>query len=337
LGSYNSPVDTAHDFLQIQPRTTYNATQGYGWTTRVASKDRLDTTAGATANTPLRRDFNYSRNGVFRVDLAANTTYYVRTYHANPHNGTYPFVQGAFDVYTNTVLPYAAGNSALQHSVSGISPGTTDLGIFQVTTGTDGVLFLDFRSLGSFLISGVEISVGALNVGNEVPLQAAGDPLDAGAAAIGVQQLQPAVAEASARWLATGLTPSQTATLANVQYAVADLGGALLGSANPATNQLRIDDDAARFGWSVMGDGLPITDHRSPITGVRLLTVVMHELGHLLGYEHSEDGLMAPVLGTTPLRPSSVIPDPGSRIPHPGSRVPHPGSRIPDLGSSFRP
>jgi len=104
-----------------------------------------------------------------------------------------PFVQGAFEVYANTVLPYAAGSSALQHSVPGITPGTTDIGIFQVTTGADGVLFLDFRSLRSFLISGVE-------------------------------QLQPVVAEASARWSATGLAPAQTATLANVQYAVADLG-----------------------------------------------------------------------------------------------------------------
>jgi len=262
FGNYNSPLDTANDFLPVEPRTTYNATRGYGWTTRVASKDRLDTTAGTTVNTPLRRDFNYSRNGVFRVDLAANTTYYVRTYHANPHNGTYPFIQGAFDVYTNTVLPYAAGSSTLQHSVPGITPGATDIGIFQVATGADGVLFLDFRSLGSFLISGVEISVGALNPGNEVPLQAAGDPLDAGAAAISVEQLQPVLAEASARWSATGLTAAQTATLADVQFAVADLGGPVLGLANPATNQIRIDDDAARFGWSVTDYRSPITDHR---------------------------------------------------------------------------
>jgi len=40
-----------------------------------------------------------------------------------------------------------------------------------------------------------------------------------------------------------------------------------------------------------------------------LLTVVMHGLGHLLGYGHSDDpdDLMAPVLSASPLRASSLI------------------------------
>ncbi len=84
----------------------------------------------------------------------------------------------------------------------------------------------------------------------QAPRRRSRDPRDAGAAAIGVDMLQPVVAEAAARWSATGLTEEQTATLAGVQFAVADLGGAVLGLANPATNTVRIDDDAARIGWA---------------------------------------------------------------------------------------
>jgi autotransporter-associated beta strand protein len=302
FGNYNSPVAVDSDFLQVEPRTTYNATRGYGWTTRVASKDRWDTTSGTDTATALRRDFNYALTGVFRVDLAAGTTYNVRLYHANPHNGTTPFVAGQFTVYSNTVLPHNAASSIPQYSVGTILPGDTVVEQFSVTTGTSGVLFLDFRSLGAFLVSGLEISDGALP--DEVPLVADGNPRDAQAAAISLDMLQPVVTEAAARWAATGLTPAQAAALASAQVTVADLGGAYLGLADPATNAVRIDDDAARFGWSVVrgpwsrGSHWTTDDGQRVTGGVDLLRVVMHELGHLLGYEHSADehDLMAPVL-----------------------------------------
>ena len=57
-------------------------------------------------------------------------------------------------------------------------------------------------------------------------------------------------------------TAQQAATLAGVQFTVADLGGAYLGLAAAATNTVRIDDDAAMMGWSVVGD-------RSSVVGDR--------------------------------------------------------------------
>jgi hypothetical protein len=184
------------------------------------------------------------------------------------------------------------------------------------------------------------------------------------------------VAEAAARWPAAGLTAAQAATLANVQYAVADLGGAYLGLANPAANQIRIDDDAAMIGWSLVTgqsslDYGQMTNDKGPMThdGIDLLTVVMHELGHLLGHAHTADGLMAPVLSASAVAPSargsglstldsslwtlgssaeavgplgqaqwgrglmSSAPHSSSLISDPGSRIPDLASRIPDLAS----
>ena len=92
-----------------------------------------------------------------------------------------------------------------------------------------------------------------------------------------------------------------------LRFAVADLGRADLDLADRASNSIRIDDDAARFGWAVVGgqwsvDDEPATSDQGQMTkdGLDLLTVVMHELGHLLGYDHSDDpdDLMAPVLAT---------------------------------------
>jgi len=300
FGISGSPVQP--DFLPVIPQTTYTALRGYGWTTRVAGANRQDPNMSA-----LRTDLNYAKDATFRVDLP-NGTYSVRVYHANPkYYGVTTYIVDNFRVY-------AEGN--LQYTITNIPAGTTDIQTFTVTV-SDGVLDIRFQDFGgqdgNFVVSGIEISAGRLP--SDMPLLAVGDPLDCGAASITTADLAPVVAEAAARWLATGLTPDQAATLENVRYRVADLGGAYLGLADVATNSIHIDDDAARLGWSV------VTGHSSVVSGdwsldaawgqgtndkgrmtndrVDLLTVVMHELGHLLGYDHSDDegDLMAPMLG----------------------------------------
>ncbi|KAA0131483.1 hypothetical protein FYZ48_25390 [Gimesia chilikensis] len=95
--------------------------------------------------------------------------------------------------------------------------------------------------------------------------------------------------------------------LAQVQVEVVDLSGNTLGRVEG--NTIYLDVNAAGYGWFV--DQTP-RDHSefysdgqlslialpdSEAAGlIDLWTVIRHELGHLLGYEHTDDGLMEAVL-----------------------------------------
>ena len=124
--------------------------------------------------------------------------------------------------------------------------------------------------------------------------------LNSQAAALNDLQLQDAVDEAKRRWLLAGANASLINTLS---VSIGDLSGNLLGSTSG--NHIVIDRNAAGYGWYV--DPHLQTDRefylgRNP-TGMDLLTVVMHEYGHALGYGHDDpnDGiatLMDDTLGT---------------------------------------
>lgn len=132
-----------------------------------------------------------------------------------------------------------------------------------------------------------------------------GDQLRAAAAAstavnesLSVRQLQPLLSEAVARWQVVGI---DTSALRGIDLRISNLGGTTLGLASGHT--ITLDDNAAGWGWFV--DPTPHNDsefRRANNQGeqgrVDALTAIMHEMGHVLGLDHSSHGIMEDSLTT---------------------------------------
>jgi uncharacterized delta-60 repeat protein len=186
-------------------------------------------------------------------------------------------------------------------------------GALDTTFGTGGI----FTSPPSFNGGAADMALqpdgklvlaGTLNPGSTpsfavVRLLGDGSPLMAASTAprtvsqtLTLPEVQPILAEAVSRWAATG---ARTSVLRSVQVVIADLGSTTLGLASG--NTIWLDDNAAGWGWFV--DPTPGDDSEFTTPGnqgeqhrMDLLTVLEHELGHLLGQDHAEDGVMAETL-----------------------------------------
>ncbi|QDT44245.1 putative peptidyl-prolyl cis-trans isomerase [Gimesia alba] len=124
-----------------------------------------------------------------------------------------------------------------------------------------------------------------------------------------VETVEP-VLNAAKEQLAETHGDSVSEELADVKIEVVELSGNQIAKANADTRTIYLDVNAAGWGWFV--DSTPFQNEEfnqttmgifdaslfSPAEGqIDLLTVLLHELGHLLGYDHDhESTLMEPAL-----------------------------------------
>ena len=118
--------------------------------------------------------------------------------------------------------------------------------------------------------------------------------------------LTPTVQEAIQHWIdALGANDPRLAKLKDVTLVVADLPDGELGRS--MGNEIVIDVNAAGYGWyvdvtpadnaefsiRVKGGALTATPNNAAYAHMDLVTVVTHELGHILGFDHADAGRYA--------------------------------------------
>ena len=114
---------------------------------------------------------------------------------------------------------------------------------------------------------------------------------------LAAEELTPIVDAAIDIWAGTGLTTSQLEQLQASTVTIADLSGARLGAA--LGSSIVIDVNAAGYGWFVDptpdqneeftdlgGHGLLGVAESAAAGRMDLLTVILHELGHMRGLDH---------------------------------------------------
>ncbi len=214
----------------------------------------------------------------------------------NPAFTPMQYAQGAGDVYVNynstlagASNPYSSVSVKIPFANFATAGGNFTIPNYKLPANQSGTVTLKLAAVTPNAAI-VAPASGTITFTN--PQLAAGAPTGApgGTVLNAVSQIASVVSAAESQWVAAGANPT---AFNNVQFQIGTTGQGVLG--NTAGNVITIDPTAAGFGWYVgTGNGAfqPTSNSAdqvalpgSPAAGhMDLLTVVEHELGHILGY-----------------------------------------------------
>ena len=251
---------------------------GEGWTSAVQGFNTQH--GGSTTTTALYEDFIWgSGQQTWQVTANAGTTYSLRLYLGDSRtiNGSYVMEVRAYasgtaaGAFTTVTSPSAGFVSVVLTGVVATSSGLIDVDIAPAPKAAGGNGYWVFDGVDVWDQSNPANDPGAAQ-------QATSVIANSNAPALTQAELAPVVKEAVALWAGAGLDSQQLAALNSVTYQIANLSPeGDLGLTGLGSNVVTLDATGDGHGWST---GSTVTSGEYD-----LLTVVMHELGHVIGVD----------------------------------------------------